>query len=318
MRKVLPILVFVFACSPKSMKDDGLSYPSSEKQRASLAAKPFVNPTRVLDSLQIITDLKYLASDTCEGRGPGTKGHAAAMQRILQGMRAAGVDSFDNTLISSFNARQINGSNQGKNVVGWVKGTKYPDKFIVVSGHYDHLGKRGNNTFYGADDNASGAACVVALAKYFKKNPLPYSVVFAVLDREESGLEGAYALVVQFDSANRDIVFNLNMDMIARSDKNEIFVSGLSHNPSYKYLVDAIQMKTNVKVLMGHDTGNDINDWTMQSDHAAFHKAKIPFLYIGVEDHADYHKPSDTWDKINFSSYIENCNMIAMMIKAIK
>lgn len=300
------------------MKDEGLPYPSLEQQRATLAKKPFIKPRRILDSLQIITDLKFLASDTCEGRRPGTQGHAAAMQRLLERMRATGVDSFDNALVNVFAARQINGSTEGRNIIGWVKGTKFLDKFIVISGHYDHLGKRGNNTFYGADDNASGAACIVALAKYFKKNPLPYSVVFAVLDREEVGLEGAYSLVKQFDSAGRSIIFNLNADMIARSDKNEIFASGLSHNPSYKYLVDAVQMKTNVKVLMGHDTGNDINDWTMQSDHAAFHKAKIPFLYIGVEDHADYHKPSDTWDKINLSSYIENCNMVAMMIKEIK
>ncbi len=295
-----------------------MPYASLEQQRKMLASKPYVKPTRLLDSMQIITDLIYLASDTCEGRRPGTNGHALAMQRLLWRMREAGVDSFENSLVSDFTAKQINGTTDGKNIIGWVKGTKYADSFMVVSAHYDHMGKRETNTFYGADDNASGAACLVAMAKYFKKRPHKYSLVFAALDREEVGLEGAYALVKQFNAANRNIVFNLNMDMIARSDKNEIFASGLSHNPSYKYLIDEIQAKTNVKLLMGHDTGNDINDWTMQSDHAAFHKAKIPFLYIGVEDHPDYHRPSDTWDKVNFSGYIENCNMITMMIKAIR
>ncbi len=318
MKAILPLLVFVSACSGVKFKDGGQAYPSLEQQRTTLASKPIVKPTRLLDSTQLITDLKFLASDSCEGRRPGTQGHAAAMQRVLVRMREAGVDSFDNALISGFTGKLINGTTDGKNVIGWVKGTQHPDSFVVVSAHYDHLGKRSSNTFYGADYNASGTACLVALAKYFKQHPHKYSIVFAALDREEVGLEGAYALVKQFDSARRNIVFNLNMDMIARSDKNEIFASGLSHNPRYKYLVDVVQAKTNVKLLMGHDTGNDINDWTNQSDHAAFHKAKIPFLYIGVEDHPDYHKPSDAWNKINFSSYIENCNMIAMMVKAIK
>jgi Zn-dependent M28 family amino/carboxypeptidase len=318
MKTLLPLFVFVIACSSIGFKNDIVPYPSLEQQRTTLANKPWGKPTRILDSTQIITDLIFLASDTCEGRRPGTPGHAAAMQKIVLRMREAGVDSFDNSLISVFNAKPINGTSEGKNVIGWIKGKQYADSFIVVSAHYDHLGKRGANTFYGADDNASGTACLIAFAKYFKQHPHKYSIVFAALDREEVGLEGAYALVQQFNTAKRNIVFNLNMDMIARSDKNEIFASGLSHYPRYKYLVDAVQSKTNVKLLMGHDTGNDINDWTNQSDHAAFHKAKIPFLYIGVEDHQDYHRPSDTWNKVNFSSYLENANLMALMVKAIK
>ena len=144
------------------------------------------------------------------------------------------------------------------------------------------------------------------------------SLIFAAFDREESGLEGAIAFVKNLPVDKKNVVFNLNMDMIARSDKNEIFASGLSHYPANKYLVDAVQNKTNVMLLMGHDTGNNIDDWTSQSDHAAFHEAKIPFLYIGVEDHPDYHRPSDTFSKINLNSYIENCNMIALLINAYK
>jgi hypothetical protein len=111
---------------------------------------------------------------------------------------------------------------------------------------------------------------------------------------------------------------NLNIDMIARNDKNEIFACGIRHYPSLKYLVNQIQKKTNSKVLMGHDSGKNREDWTFWSDHYPFYKKKIPFLYFGVEDHVDYHQPTDTWDKFDLKFYIENCNMMAMVTIMIK
>jgi hypothetical protein len=69
---------------------------------------------------------------------------------------------------------------------------------------------------------------------------------------------------------------------------------------------------------MGHDKGGRHKDWTHQSDHYAFHQKQIPFLYFGVEDHADYHKTTDTFDKINLSNYIEACNTIVQVMQAIK
>lgn len=293
-------------------------YPALTEQRANLAARPWVVPTRILDSLQIINDLEYLASDACEGRKPGTAGHIRAMERIAARMRLAGVDSFDNSLIQTFLANE---NTEGKNIIGWVKGTTYPEKYIVLSAHYDHLGKAADGSvYYGADDNASGVACLLALAKYFGQNPHPYSIIFAALDKEETYFEGAYNFVARLEKTGTlaAVRFNLNMDMIARSDSGEIFACGIKHYPSFKYAVDEVQAKTNVKLLMGHDGGTPGTDWTDQSDHTAFHQKGIPFLYIGVEDHADYHQPTDTYDRINYSRYIENCNMIALMTQVLK
>jgi Zn-dependent M28 family amino/carboxypeptidase len=145
-------------------------------------------------------------------------------------------------------------------------------------------------------------------------------LIFAAFDREESGIEGSFHFVDHPPPPLNlaDIRFNLNVDMIARNDNNEIFVCGIYHYPSFIYAVNEIQNKTNAKVLMGHDKGNIRNDWTDQSDHFAFYRKDIPFLYVGVEDHADYHKPTDTFDKINLSSYIENCNMIVVLTKVLK
>ena len=202
-----------------------------------------------------------------------------------------------------------------------MKGTTYLQKYIVVSAHYDHLGKAPNGSiYYGADDNASGVACLLALATYFKSNPHPYSLIFAAFDKEESRFEGAYNIVEQQVKHGHlpEIAFNLNMDMIARSDKNEIFASGILHYPGFMYAINEVQLKTNVKLLMGHDGQRLEADWTNQSDHWAFHEQFIPFLYIGVEDHPNYHKPTDTYYKINYSRYIENCNMVALLTKVLK
>jgi hypothetical protein len=315
------LMLAIDGCKKKvSEATEKLPYPTVSEQRTALASKLPVTPTRVLDSIQIISDLKYLASDTCEGRKPGTIGHAKAFDRVLTRMRNAELDSFDNTLARTFTASTINGEPRGINAAGWIKGTTNPDKFIVISAHYDHLGKEGNNIFYGADDNASGVACLLAMAKYFKANPHPYSLIFVALDREETGLDGAYNFVQYLQTSGRlsSVKFNLNMDMIARSDNNEIFACGIKRNPSFKYVVDQVQSKTNVKLLMGHDEGTRGNDWTNASDHSAFTQKNIPFIYVGVEDHADYHQTTDTYSKINYSRYIENCNMLALMVGILK
>jgi Zn-dependent M28 family amino/carboxypeptidase len=291
-------------------------YPSLAEQRKKLAAKPWVTPVRILDSSQIISDLEYLSSDICEGRKPGTAGHAKAMVRIMDRMRD--LELFDNTLLQVFPSAD---TTQIKNIVGWIRGTEFPDRYIVISAHYDHLGKdEAGRTFYGADDNASGVACLLALARYFKSAPHPYSLIFTAFDMEERRFEGAYNFVYDWKRRNKlqSIKCNLNLDMIARSDNNEIFASGLIYSPQFIPAIDSVQGKTNVRLLMGHDGPPPESDWTLQGDHAAFREHMIPFLYIGVEDHPDYHKTTDTPERINYNHYIENCNMIALLAAALR
>src|SRR5690606_30456084 len=77
------------------------------------------------------------------------------------------------------------------NVVGMVRGTDDPDEYIVVTAHFDHLGRQGNQVYHGADDNASGTAGLIELARYFAAHPPEHSMIFAALDAEEHGLLGA-------------------------------------------------------------------------------------------------------------------------------
>jgi hypothetical protein len=304
-----------------SRSNGSLPYPSLKEQRAQLADKSVITPYRVLDSAEIIHDLQYLASDTCNGRQPGTVGHDRAMQRIISRMRAARLDSFDHSLKQIFSGSNINGSDSGINIIGWVKGSVDPNTYLVVSAHYDHLGtSKDGKVYYGADDNASGVACLMALAKYFKEKPHAYSLIFAAFDREETNLQGSYYFVDNWvhNSGKEKIKLDLNLDMIARSDNNEIFACGARYYPSLRKTIDQVQNNTSVHLLMGHDSGPAKDDWTNQSDHYAFYKNNIPFLYIGVEDHPDYHQPTDTYSRINYHNYIENCNLTALLLNSIQ
>ncbi|MCR6719533.1 MAG: M28 family peptidase [Chitinophagaceae bacterium] len=94
---------------------------------------------------------------------------------------------------------------------------------------------------------------------------------------------------------------------------------GTRHHPELAEVVKTVQEKTTVKLPMGHDggTGKPSDDWTNQSDHYAFHKAGIPFLYLGVEDHADYHKTTDTFDKFDQGWYLNNCEVALLFLKAL-
>lgn len=315
------ILLLSMGCRDASKNKSDAPYPPLEEQRKQLSEKLPVTPVRSLDSVQLIADLRFLSSDSCQGRGPGSPGHSLALNRIVQRYREAGLDSVNNSYIQEFPATDLNGEKRGFNVIGMVKGTIEPNKVAVISAHYDHLGiVDGDTTYFGADDNASGTACLLALAKYCRQHPIGYTILFVAFDREETGLEGSQYFVEHLKDSPDSMkwLIDINMDMIARSDANEIFACGVARNPTLRYLVDEVQTKTNTILLMGHDTGPSRDDWTNQSDQGPFSQRGIPFIYIGVEDHPDYHRPTDTFDKINLNHYLENCNMILQMIRALK
>ena len=177
--------------------------------------------------------------------------------------------------------------------------------YIVVTAHYDHVGVIDNQIHNGADDNASGTAALFALAEYFNKNRPLNSIIFAALDAEESGLRGARRFVAEPPVKKESILLNANMDMISRNQAGELYAAGAYHYPFLKkYLEDAAK-NAPIKLRLGHDRpeqGSD--DWTNQSDHGAFHQAKIPFIYFGVEDHKDYHRPTDDFENIDQKFYV--------------
>ena len=203
----------------------------------------------------------------------------------------------------------------GVNLAGIVRGTKHADRYIVVSAHYDHLGVRNGVIYNGADDNASGTAAVLAMAAWFKRHPPENSIVFALFDGEESGLLGAKAFLENPPVPLERIIADVNLDMVSRNVKGELYASGATPYPVMKPLLDSIAAIAPVKLLLGHDTGVGENNWIQQSDQGPFATKKIPFVYFGVEDHPDYHKPGDKVGHIEPGFYYHCVQTIAEFVR---
>lgn len=264
-----------------------------------------------LDRSRLVADVATLADPALEGRLSASAGGRKAREWIVSefgsiGLRPAAPDAYEQPF--SFTVRRFSGIlrpgpfrrtyRDSANVVGRLDGREPSRPTIVISAHYDHLGVRDGVIYPGADDNASGVAAMLAVARAMKVRGPRHPIVFAAFDGEELGLRGAKVFV---RSAHRGaIALNVNLDMLSRSTRREIYVAGTFHTPRLKPAVEALQASTPVTIRFGHDRPElGADDWTMLSDHGAFHEARIPFLYFGVEDHEDYHQPTDTFDRID-------------------
>lgn len=261
--------------------------------------------------------VKILAADEMGGRAAGTEGNAKARTYLLDRIAVLDLPPVGPTYEHSFRfSRNVEGQDPvevtGTNLLFRMEGSEDNELTMVISAHYDHVGTRNGEIYNGADDNASGVAGVLAIAEHFKANPPVNDVIFALFDAEEMGLQGARAFVRNKDLIDSNIAFNINFDMLSRSDKNELYVAGVFHRPDLKPVVDRIADAAPVTLLMGHDDpalGN--NDWTFASDHGPFHQAGIPFLYFGVEDHPHYHRPSDEWDTVPVDFFLRSLETVA-------
>ena len=255
-----------------------------------------------IDSRALLQTVGELAAPAMEGRRTGTAGGLKARNwmrdRFTQiGLPPAAKDAY--VMPFRFTTRSGEGVD-GANVAATCRGTRPASGVIVLSAHYDHLGSRAGKVYHGADDNASGVAVLLELMKVCRERPFSHTIVFVAFDAEEQGLQGAKAFVASPPVPRDRIALNVNLDMVARGDKGELYVAGTHHYPALIPPLQRVAARASVKLLLGHDVpGTGMNDWTMQSDHGPFHAARIPFVYFGVEDHADYHKPTDTADKID-------------------
>ena len=259
---------------------------------------------QAIDSTRLIDDLRVLSADSMEGRRIGTPGNARARTFIENAVKRIGLRPLKDSLSVPFIATSRTGPDlHGVNIVSLLRGRMHPDRFIVISAHYDHLGVRNGETYSGADDNASGSAAVLALAQWYKYHPPENSMLFVWFDGEESGLVGSRAFVGHPPVPIEKIIANVNLDMVGRNAKGELYASGASPYPVMKPLLDSLAASARVKLILGHDTGTGQNNWIQQSDQGPFHLKKIPFVYFGVEDHPDYHKPTDKFERIEPGFY---------------
>jgi hypothetical protein len=285
--------------------------------------------TRYVDRDRLMRDVRTLSDAAFEGRAPGTAGGIKAREWIVGQFRdarlmPAGSDGF----LQPFTvpARQGRGSRSAPeaaaaNVLGRLPGRNARAKTIVVSAHYDHLGIRNGVRYPGADDNASGVAVLLAAARHFASAPPAHPMLFAAFDAEEVGLRGARAWLAAHPDARQDVALNVNLDMVSRSTRNEIYAAGTAHSPWLLPLLQDVQTRANVTIRFGHDRppreGGGLDDWTLLSDHGPFHSAGLPFLYFGVEDHPDHHQPTDTADRIDARFFGDTADLIVEALRTL-
>lgn len=276
-------------------------------------------PARHVDRPRLIRDMRALASPTFEGRRTGTPGGRRAREWLVGEFRAAGLTPAGTTdFVQEFDIAAGDAAapseGPGANVLGRVESTGRSRKTLVVTAHYDHLGVRNGVLYPGADDNASGVAVLLAAARHFVRNRPRHTMLFAALDAEERGLQGARALVGSALLPVRDVALAVNLDMVSRNSRNEIFAAGPSYTPWLAPVLRDVQTRATVVIRLGHDRpaagAAGLEDWTRSSDHAPFHEQSIPFVYFGVEDHGDYHTPRDTTARVDARFFGDAADMI--------
>lgn len=271
-----------------------------------------------IEAARLLDAVRALTAPEMEGRLTGTPGSGRARRFIADRFRACRLDPVQGAYLQPFDV-QLRGAATERlhaaNVWGMIPGRTEPDRFVLITAHYDHMGIRNGTIYPGADDNASGVAAMLALAEWFSAHPPGRTLLFVAFDAEEQGLRGSRHFVANPPIALRAVVALVNLDMLARGDRNELVVAGTSHYPQLKPAVAAAAAGRGITVTFGHDRpaaearrGED--DWTHLSDHAPFHLEGVPFLYFGVHNHADYHKPTDTAERIPAEFYGEAVEVV--------
>jgi hypothetical protein len=287
--------------------------------------------TRRVDRTQLMRDVTTLSSPEFEGRRTGSPGSLRARQWLVDrfrdtGLSPAGTDGFLQPFLvtrgdamPTSDAGLEEAARNAANVLGHVAGREAHARRLVITAHYDHLGMRDGVLYAGADDNASGVGALLAAASYFVRNPPRHPLLFAALDAEEAGQRGARALLDSALLPRGTIAMVVNLDMVSRHTGNEIFAAGTYHTPWLVPLIQDVQTRSAISIRLGHDRpsglGGGLEDWTRSSDHRPFHEAGIPFVYFGVEDHVDYHTPSDTAERIDFRFLGDAADMIVEAVR---
>ncbi len=295
-----------------------------EAERIRIITPNYVAPAtwQRLSSERLMADVTWLAAAERQGRAPGTPGGIAARLWIAEqfaqiGLTAAGTEGYFHpySVTPHFSWQRwfqgknatVPGVENAANVLGLLPGTQPELAPLVITAHYDHLGMHGDIIYHGADDNASGVAAMLELARYFKANPLQHPLLFVALDSEEKGLQGAVALFRTGLLQPQQLGFNINIDMLSRNTEQLLYAVGTYQQPWLLPLIEQLQTQSAVKLITAHDrpwyVAGHTQDWTHSSDHGIFHQQGVPFIYFGVADHPDYHTPRDTADKVDVAFY---------------
>ena len=289
-------------------------------QRSELANRVPTQAVSDVDAASLLADVRTLSDPAMQGRQVGTPGGKRARGYVMQRFRELGLEPVGASFEQPFSYtpgrgvrfwrakfREARKPVSGVNLVAKIPGSEASDSVILVTAHYDHLGISRGKLYPGADDNASGVAAMLAVARYFLAHPPKHTLLFVAFDAEESGMKGSQAFVDRPPLPLASMLVDVNFDMVSRNDDGEVYVSGMHYNPQLRPFVDKVRATSVATLLYGHDRPGFYRaeeDWTDQSDQGSFHAEGIPFLYFGVADHDDYHRPTDTFEHIQPAFFI--------------
>ena len=271
--------------------------------------------------------LYIFASDEFEGRDTGEPGQKKAAEYLrteykkLNIPSPAGVTNYYQPVPSSAFRGNVKDS---ENVLAFIEGSEKPEEILVISSHYDHVGMdKDGNVFNGADDDGSGTVAVIEIAEAFmqaKKDGYhpKRSILFLNVTGEEKGLIGSKWYTDNPTFPLAQTVANLNIDMIGRVG------NGKEDAGDYVYLIGSDKLSTelhdiseevnkkyiNMELDYTFNDENDPNRFYFRSDHYNFAKNGIPIIFYFNGVHADYHKISDTPDKINYDMLAKRAQLV--------
>ncbi|ATC35914.1 M28 family peptidase [Elizabethkingia anophelis] len=293
------------------------------------------NPQKVYESsLKSISaenlkrDLYIIASDEMQGRDTGSPGQKKAGEYMINQYKKNGIghppsmSSYYQKVPSEYMSKRKK-INDSENILAYIEGSEKPNEIIVVSAHYDHVGMNNGEIYNGADDDGSGTVGVMAIAEAFHKakkagHGPKRSILFLHVTGEEKGLFGSsyYSDNPIFPLANT--VANLNIDMIGRVDPLH------KDNPNFVYVVGSEMLSSQLKEAVEkankathnlyldykYDDPKDPDRIYYRSDHYNFAKHNIPIAFFFDGIHEDYHKPTDTPDKIDYPLLMKRTQLV--------
>ncbi|MCC5826448.1 M28 family peptidase [Alkalimonas sp.] len=256
---------------------------------------------------QLLLDIQQLSSEQMQGRETGTAGAAKARTYLKERFRQLELTPWQGSYQSHFVYYKGRRQQSGINLIGWLPGCDEASGSIVITAHYDHLGMRGNRVYYGANDNASGVAVLLAIAGKLQlqaKPCLSHHYFFVATDAEENGLHGSRAFVENPPVPLEQMLLNINLDMLARAEpQQQLFITGARRYPELRRHLQQQPGELRLTFLTHRGPqrrGSLLQefDWPNSSDHAHFHRAGIPYLFFGGMPFADYHTAQDHWQSI--------------------
>ena len=275
-------------------------------------------------------DLRQLlyvyASDYFQGRETGTLGQKRAVSFLKEFYQnreiaaAEGTEDYFQPMNLNIKGKDI----ATENVVAIIPGSEKPEEYLVISSHLDHIGMHDGQINNGADDDGSGSVALLEIAEAFQKavaegNGPKRSIIFLHVSGEEKGLLGSKYYTNNPLYPLTQTIANLNVDMIGRTDpkrtegkRNYVYLIGSDRlSTELHQISEAANAATlNVELDYTYNAPDDPNRFYFRSDHYNFAKNNIPVIFYFNGTHADYHRPSDTVDKIEFDLLKERTQLI--------